>query len=462
MKRFLLIAPLLLGACAVPVAQPVTSADTVRVPPAATSQTAPPPAVNCCSSPTTWPSQPPPAQPERAAETAPLPPTPADEVAIAKDNRAFALSLYRELAAKPGNVFISPISIAGAFGPVAAGARGQTRAEIGKVLHFPAGDDALNGSLGSILHTLESGGGGSQVSIANALWVSKHASIEPDFIDMAKRSYDAEVETLDFHNSPAAAARINAWVDRETNGRIPQLFEPKAFDAATALVVTDAVYFLSDWKVPFDARRTNPQPFHLTDGTTREVPMMVAEHMTARLVGPEPGAASSGVKDGLQLLELPYKGDRLSMVIILPNEMKGLPVIEAQLSAAKLDEWLGQLDSAALSEEVDVALPKVQIESSYDLVKPLKALGMKLAFRANVANFTGISTDRGNPLFINDVVHKSFLKIDEKGTEAAAATGIELRGERGGAGFRADHPFLLLIRDKPTGAILFMGRVAEP
>jgi serpin B len=150
------------------------------------------------------------------------------------------------------------------------------------------------------------------------------------------------------------------------------------------------------------------------------------------------------------------------MVIILPNTQNGLPPLEAQLSPAKLDEWLQQLDSGPPSNEVTAVLPKVQIESSYDLVKPLQALGMKLAFTPGRADFTGISRDRGNPLFVNQVVHKAFLRIDEKGTEAAAATGIEIRGERGGPSFFADHPFLFLIRDKQTGAILFLGRVSEP
>lgn len=452
MRPLLLIAPLLLAGCATPVAPPVASSDLGRFPVLAAA----PEPVHCCSSPTVWPDPPPPTAEEReaAVKASLLPPAPAGELAIAKGNRAFAVSLYKQLAAKPGNVFISPISIAGAFGPMAAGARGQTRAEIGKVLHFPAGDKVLNDSLGGILRTLESDGAGHQVSIANALWASGNAAIKPAFVDMAKRSYDAEVEPLSFGDSAAAAARINTWVDRKTDGRIPKLFEPDAFDPDTMLVVTNAVYFLGDWKVSFDPSRTRSQPFYLADGTKRNVPMMSAGRIRAIYLG---AGEAHQPADAVELAELPYKGERLSMVIILPQELDGLPAVEAGLTADKLDKWLARIDSAKPSLQDELQLPRMQFDSSYDLVDPLKALGMKVPF--SIANFTGMS-DKG--LKISDVVHKTFVKVDEKGTEAAAATGIVVTTERDHWEFRANHPFLFLIRDKPTGAILFMGRFAEP
>ena len=347
--------------------------------------------------------------------------------------------------------------MAGAFGPVAVGARGKTRTEIGKVLGFPADDKVLNADLGNILRRLESGGDGHQVSIANALWLGEGWSIEPDFVEMAKRSYDSDVQTLNFGDPAKATARINDWVDRKTNSRIPKLFEPGALDAGTALVVTNAVHFLGEWREAFDPRQTRVQPFYLSDGTTRNVPMMSSEHMRSIYLG---GGEVHPAADSVELLELPYKGNRLSMVVILPSARNGLPAVEAGLSPEKLDKWLERLDSAKLFGE-EVQLPEMQFESSYEFVKPLKALGMRVPF-TNAANFTGISTDRGNPLYIDTVVHKTFLKVDEKGTEAAAATGIAFRGERDHWSFRADHPFLFLIRDKPTGAILFMGRFSEP
>lgn len=433
MKQFLLAVPLSLCACALSVGERgIKVSDPTAAPtaPVAAQLLPPPPSI---------PEDPP-----------PLPPAPAGELAIAKGNREFAVSLYRQLASKPGNIFISPISIAGVFGPIAAGARGKTRAEIGEILRYPVSDDVLNANLGSMLRTLETRTGGPQVTIANALWMAKDSSIEPDFIELAKRSYGAEVDTLDFNRPGAATTQINNWVDRATNGRIPELFAPGTVDKGTTVALTNAVYFLGDWKLPFPTRNTRPQPFYRADGTTPNVPMMASERFV-----------HSYALDDVELLELPYKGDRLSMVVILPTDRNGLPAVEAALSAARLESWLRTIDATNLSQ-LSIHLPRLQIESSYELRKPLEALGVKLAFQQSSADFTGISKDRGDPLFITDVVHKTFLKVDETGTEAAAATGVLFSGERDHPEFIADHPFLFLIRDKQTGALLFMGRFAGP
>jgi len=373
------------------------------------------------------------------------------EQSVAAANRAFGLSLYKRLAAEPGNVFISPISLAGAFGPVAAGAQGETRAAIGRVLGFSADDANLHGELGGLLKALESEREGARVSIANALWLMQGFRVKPAFVAVAEESYDAEVESLDFRNGQAAAARINNWVERATKGKIPKLVEPDSLDEMTALVVTNAVHFLGDWTEAFNASNTRPQPFYLAGGGTREVPLMYGKrsHRYAEA-------------DGVQLLELPYKGDRLSMVAILPKERGGLAAVERRLDDAQLAQWLKQLDSAT-PQEVRVHLPKIEFRTTYQLVEPLKAMGMGIAFQPHQADFRGIAdTD----LFISQVVHKTFVRIDEKGTEAAAATGIEVEVTSAPAvpppTFRADHPFLVFIRDKSTGAVLFLGRIAQP
>ena len=412
MRYWLFIAPLLFGACIAP----------------ASTQPAP--------------RNLPPAQLVGVAEQA-------HSAALA--NRTFGVKLYQRLAIEPGNVFLSPISLAGAFGPVSAGAQGETRAAIGRVLELPNEDATLHRELGGLLRTLESDRDGARVSIANALWLMKGFAVKPAFVAVSKNNYDAEVENLDFRNGAAAAARINGWVDRETKGRIPKLIEPDSLDEMTALVVTNAVHFLGDWTHPFNASNTGPQPFFLSDGATREVPMMFGKrhHRYAET-------------DAVQLLELPYKGDRLSMVAILPKKRGGLAGVEKSLDGRTLGNWLGQLESAQ-PREVRVHLPKVEFRTSYQLVEPLKAMGMSIAFQPHQANFRGIAdTD----LFISQVVHKTFLRIDEKGTEAAAATGIEVELTSAPAvpppTFRADHPYLVIIRDKPTGAVLFFGRIADP
>lgn len=366
-------------------------------------------------------------------------------------NRAFGLELYRNIAAKPGNNFISPISLAGAFGPVAAGAQGETRLAIGRVFGFPSSDAALHPQLGGLLRSLNDDTEGARVSIANALWVAIGLPVKRSFIDVATSHYSAEVANLDFHNGAAAAARINEWVNRETKGRIPTLIEADSLDHMTALVVTNAVHFLGDWTVAFNASNTRPQPFHLSGGAVRNVPMMYGKrHVRYADVGP------------VQMIDLPYKGERLSMSIILPKTRDGLAAVEAQLSDKAIAGWLGELDEGQ-PREVHVHVPKVKVESSYQLVEPLKQMGMGIAFEPGEANFRGIAeTD----LFISQVVHKTFLRIDEKGTEAAAATGVEVELTSAPVieppTFRADHPFLLLIRDKRTGAVLFLGRIADP
>jgi len=385
------------------------------------------------------------------------PATPSEFSWIAKNNRVFAVALYRQLATRPGNVFISPIGLASAFGPVTAGARGRTQAEIDKTLNFPAVEDDLRRGLGGMLHMLQSRGEGPRVSIANALWLGKGSLIKPAFIDVARRTYDAQVSRLDFSDTKGATAEINSWVARETDGKVPQLFEPGALGGKPAVVLTNAVYFAGGWQRPFKRDYTSNRPFYLADGTTRQVPLMLK-------VGGSATGERYAETAAVQLLELPYQGDGLSMVVILPKARNGLAELEARLSAAQLDAWLQRIDSSEVRDEVTILLPRVRVESSNELVRPLMALGLKAPFEPTSADFSGISSDRGNPLFITNIVHRTFLRIDEKGTEASAAAGVVFFGERDGPPltFRADHPFLALIRDRRTGAIMFLGRIAEP
>lgn len=375
---------------------------------------------------------------------------PKDMAEAALANRAFGVELFRNLAAKPGNQFLSPISLAGAFGPVAAGAQGETREAIGRVLRFPASDAALHPRLGGLLRALESESEGARVSIANGLWLMQGYAIKPAFVAVARGHYGAAVESLDFRDGAAAAGRINAWVERETNNRIRNLIAPSSLDVLTRVVVTNAVHFLGDWAQPFNSARTRPETFYLDGGATRQVPMMSSNRVNHY--------ADAG---SVQLLEMPYKGQRLAMVVILPKQRGGLAALEASLTDEQLGEWLQQLDSAE-HRNLLVQLPKVEVESSYRLNEPLKAMGMAVAFDPGLANFRGIADIE--KLFISQVAHKTFLRIDEKGTEAGAATAVEIQAESSAEPptFRADHPFLLLIRDKQTGALLFLGRIAEP
>ncbi len=378
------------------------------------------------------------------------PSDPAMVASVAKGNREFGLALYRQVATKPGNVFISPISIAGAFGPVIAGAEGETRTAIAGALRFPGnGNGELHPALGGLLRGLEREQDGVTLSIANALWLQQGFAIKPAFARTARTDYEALSETVDFVSAPvAAAARINAWVDSETRGRIPTLFAPEAFTVDTRLVVTNAVYFLGDWAEPFRRSATQPQPFFVPGGTTRQVPLMFRRGQYRTIETSE-----------FQAIDLPYKDGRLSMTVFLPQARDGLPAFEAGLTPQRLDGWLEELD-AARTNKTELHLPRLQIAETYDLVKPLSAMGMGIAFSPLQAGFGGI-TDKER-LYISAVAHKTFVRMDEKGTEAAAATGVVGEAVSAPLLFRADHPFFFVLRDKRSGTILFMGRIVEP
>ncbi len=388
--------------------------------------------------------------PQPTAETESATGAPAAVGDVAEGNADFGLALYKQLAGEPGNVFVSPISIAAAFGPVAAGARGETLAAIERAIRFPGGP-GLHPALGGLLRGLEREREGATLSIANALWVMTGFPLKPDFERIGRQDYGAGIEHLDFRRGAEAAARINGWVKGETRGRIPTLIDPASLDADTALVVTNAVYFLGDWTTPFNASNTREQPFHLPGGATRPVPLMYRK---------DPFRYFETAS--FQAIDLPYKDDRLAMSFFLPKARDGLSALEAELTGARLREWLDRLDRET-PREVRLHLPKLRIEEDYQLVRPLTAMGMAIAFDPNRADFRGIAEA---DLFISQVVHKTFLRVDEKGTEAAAATGIEVELTSAPivppVVFRADHPFFLVIRDKPSGAVLFLGRIVSP
>lgn len=369
---------------------------------------------------------------------------------VAQGNAAFGVELYKRLSKQDGNVFISPISVAGAFGPVAAGAQGETRTAIDQTMRFPAGP-ALHPALGRMLKELERKREGVTLSIANALWVKKEFALKPAFRSIARESYDAEVEAVDFERAPKAAeTRINGWVAEETRGRIKGIVSADNFDRYTRLVITNAVYFLGDWATPFPVSQTKEQPFYGPRGATRQIPLM-HDRETVRFFE----------TDSFQAIDLPYRDPALSMSLFLPKARDGLSDFEGQLSEEALREWLGKLDQAS-PRTVLIHLPKLKIEETYDLLPPLGEMGMGIAFTEG-ANLRGIADE---PLMVSRVTQKTFLRMDEKGTEAVAVTGIEvvatgLRIEKPPV-FRADHPFFLVIREKTSGAILFMGRIVAP
>lgn len=377
------------------------------------------------------------------------PQAPASDGRMAAANNAFAIDLYGELGA--GNVFFSPNSIELALAMAFSGARGATADEMAKVLHFTAPEDA--GSLGAFAAALNAPTApdgkprGYVLSEANALWVQKGQAILQQYLDLLRERFGAPPREVDFANDPAGATRaINTWVARNTNDKIKELMRAGDVTRETRLVLTNAIYFKGTWAAPFAEIQTRPEAFRTAAGQEEKPPMM---HRTGDYAIFENG--------DLQALKLPYSGGELSMVVLLPRRPEGLPALDKSLTAASLDAWIG----GAAREKVQVTLPKFTVEGRFLLADPLKYLGMAAAFGSG-ADFSGITGRKD--LSISEVIHQAFVAVDEEGAEAAAATAVGIRAtamvrQAPPAIFRADHPFLFLIRHEASGAILFMGRL---
>jgi serpin B len=366
--------------------------------------------------------------------------------ALVEGNTAFALDLYGALRAEPGNLFLSPFSISTALAMTSAGARGETAAEMARVLHLPAGE-ATHEALGRLL------AGGKkracELVVANALWGQQGYPFGEAFLALTRRCYGAGLTALDFQEDPDAARQvINAWVAKETRDKIRDLLPEGSLDEDVRLVLTNAIYFKARWLETFSKSATAPAPFHLGTVQQAAVPTM---HLKERF-----GYADAGP---CHLVRLLYEGQDASMVIIVPKAIDGLAAVEAALTPAALASWLGAL----APQQVDLALPKFRITQTIQLAKTLKALGMTRAFTPGGADFTGIA--EGEDLFVDAVIHKAFVAVDEEGTEAAAATAVSVKltsAPPQAIVLAVDRPFLFLVRDERTGSILFIGRVVDP
>ncbi|WP_437593141.1 serpin family protein [Sorangium sp. So ce1000] len=383
----------------------------------------------------------------------PDPPPPA--AALADANAAFAQRLYGTLAATADKLFFSPASLSIALAMTYAGARGETAAQMAKTLELTLPPEALHPAFGELVKelALATGPKGPELRIANRLWGQAGLPIEPAFQSTTQQHYGAGIELVDFKGaSEPARGRINQWVDEQTSGKIKDLLPAGSITPLTRLVLTNAVYFKGKWATPFDKKATKNEPFKVKPGTAPAVPMM---RKTLQ--------AGFGQAADASVLELPYEAQsperRLAMVVLLPAQVDGLAKVEQHLAAGQLKTYVEALEPA----RVDVALPRFKITAELELSKTLSALGMPLAFDRMKADFSGIT--RAEPLFISQVRHKAFVEVNEEGTEAAAATGVVIATRSAPAPpqvFRADHPFVFLIRDVATGAVLFMGRVTDP
>ena len=378
---------------------------------------------------------------------------------LVRGNNAFALDLYSHIGESEGNRFISPFSISCALAMTRAGARGETAEQIDKALHFNLPTGELHSAFRHLIDDLHHQNGTAtgpkpavpfELFTANALWTQSGERILPEFQKLIESSYEGGHYPVDFQQSPGAALQhINHWVEEQTKGKIKDLLKPQNVDARTVLILTNAIYFKALWASPFLAQLTKPDDFHASASEKVRVDMM---HQAGRFRYVEDGAA--------QTLELPYQGGDLAMVIVLPRSKDGLTQLEGSLSLSKLE---GSLKTLA-SRRVEISLPRFKLTAECELKGALSALGMPVAFDPSHADFSGMTGKR--ELAISAVVHKAFVEVDEKGTEAAAATGVAMARMSAVMTsppvFRADHPFLFLIRDNRNGSILFMGRLVRP
>jgi serpin B len=384
---------------------------------------------------------------------------PADSAQLASDNAAFAFDVYKQLILTNTNLIFSPASISIALAMTYAGAAGATATEMASTLHFtlpPAqlhlAFDALDLALASRGQGFPGADGGPmQVNIVNALWAEKTYTFSPDFLDTLAANYGAGVNLLDFLNAPdPSRLAINAWVAEQTNNKIQDLLPQGSVVASTKLVLTDAVYFNAAWGSPFDANNTGDGSFTLLDGSS-----VTAKFMRSDFYGLPATQGTNFVA-----ASLPYADDNLSLVVVVPDAGQ-FSQVESSLDA----NTLGTLVAGLTNQVVSVALPRFKVETGTSLNDLLKALGMTSAFTQGIADFSGM--DGTQNLFIWEVMHKAFIDVAERGTEAAAATAVVMNGDASAPPapqlvLTADRPFLYFLRDKPTGAILFMGRVLDP
>jgi len=360
-------------------------------------------------------------------------------------NTAFALKLYGELGSAEGNLFFSPFSISSALAMTYAGARHNTAKEMKKVLHFQLYQTQLDSAFKRLNHELEANAhkDGQKLNIANGLCLTG-GDVSKGFKTLLKDNYDAELFS-------GGLDKINGWVKEKTDGKIEKILED--LDPNSVCVLLNAICFKGTWESQFNKSSTLDAPFKVSAG----------KQVTARLMYQKSDFQILEKQD-FQAALIPYRGKDLSMIIFLPREVDGLAKLEKQLTSQNLRQWLEELEKAPI-QKIELFIPKYKLETGYDLVPPCKAMGMLDAFDSSgKADFSGMGWPKGK-LWISQIKHKAFVEVYEEGTEAAAATAVGIQTtavRRSYPIFRADHPFLFLIRDNQTGSFLFMGRMIDP
>lgn len=382
---------------------------------------------------------------------------------VVAGNSAFAWALYGELVDGDDNLFFSPFSISAALGMTSAGARGETATEMSQVLDKRVPEASWHSAFGDLTDDLNGDKArGYRLEVANRLFGQADYDFKPDFLATCEENWRAPLEEVDWRSDfEAGRDRVNEWVADRTEDRIPELLPEGSVDSDTRLVLANAIYFLADWWTQFDTADTRDHTFTRQDGSEVTVDMMwlrTGEIEDHRVTGRLSDDGSAGIA------RLPYVDDEVSAYLVVPTDLDGLPAIEAQLTAGWFDDilqGLGTPDSPG-SAELWIGLPKFEMRWKKSIKPALEALGMEAVFGA--ADLTGIADVPGEPLYLVDVFHEAWIRVDEEGTEAAAATGAVVGVESAPIfdSVVADRPFLLVVRDDLTGSLLFVTRVMDP
>ena len=378
---------------------------------------------------------------------------------LAESNLAFGINMYQHLKKPSSNLFFSPFSIYETLSMVNDGAEGETASQIKEVLRPASGLDIRRGvkNVNILIKNMRNDGQG-EIAVANSIWPDRDYHFLERYISLLKDTYGVQIEPVDYKKEATrekAQKKINQWVEEKTKGKIKNLISKNMLDEETRMVLTNAIYFKGNWETTFDKAATRKLPFHKDDGS--DAP---ADFMSRR------GVFGYTEVEKAQLLEIPYKGDKTSMVIVLPDSSSEIKQVEDKLSVVQLNDWMSTMQY----RKVDAVIPKFKMDYGISLNEPLESLGMKLAFDKKRADFSGMDGCNAQKcdhwLYVSKGIHQAFISVDEEGTEAAAATSVHM-AELTSVGpptpvFKADHPFLFFIRERDNGIVLFMGRFATP
>ena len=373
-------------------------------------------------------------------------------------NNQFALDYYSKLKSKDsGNIFFSPFSISSAFVMTYEGAKSETAEEMRSVFYFPEDSNLRRTEYASIFDELNKGDKKYKLSSANALWAQQDYQFSKDYFDNVEKYYSGKATNLDFKKDPEGSRiTINSWVENQTNEKIKDLIPSGLINTMTKLVLTNAIYFKGEWVKQFNKNDTKEENFRTSNGGAVKAQMMQRTDDEAIFNYAE--------NSNLQILEMPYSGNELSILLLLPKN-DNLTKLESILSTKNISDWKKNLEE----QRVKIYIPKFKFETKYFMADDLKEMGMPLAF-SDSTDFSGMTASGKKDLKIDEAIHQAFVEVNEEGTEAAAATAV-IMAPLGAAGpqkepkipiFRADHPFIFLIQQKSTGDILFMGRVVNP